>query len=456
MLALLAAVALLLEEGFFHATPYPNAAQELARGFDRAAALDASEADAAPPDDAPSSVRRIPALRSALSAAASTRFADAARALTAFAAAEPHAFEAGWALRRSYRYWVALGHDNEARAVLASYERTQARRESRAAAIFFWERMAELTDDLRRSEHARSYLAEHAAHGPRDLQIVAASVIAAALWRRSCTAARYGLCVSVEIMRRATPRCGSPSVESIVAKTRDRALRRAALDHATAVLRLGASLDLAEVAPWRRGELRAALGQAAGILAADVMERLIALEFPTDLNFLVNEWKRDAGVPRWTAEYRAEVRRRERSGRLFRGYWQRSSVLLGLAHDRTLAVARYQSGSAIIAVSLQHAVALAKVQADRRYRGNDPVEFAGCEVELDRPLLAESQALLAGCAQMIRSGSSLAPDFDACFDGLGIDDQPSLVEYYRPLAEQPAAEPEVGVGEHPRGRSVRR
>ncbi|MCY1013380.1 hypothetical protein OV079_49215 [Nannocystis pusilla] len=437
------ATAVLLERGYFLAAPYPSAAREIAAGFDAAVALDAAEADAVAPDDTPSTARRIPALGDALIAASSARFADAARMLAAFAIAEPHAREAGWALRRSYQFWRALGRDDEARGVLAAYESTQARREPRAAALFFWQRGAELADDSQRAEHARRYLAEHAAHGPRDLRIIAESELAAVLWRRSCASARYGLCVDVAVVRRDKIRCGPAKVELIVPRARNRELLGAALDHAAAALRAGERLDLGEVAPWRRGALRSALGQAATMVADEAIERLIALEFPADLGFFVEEWKHVSGVARWEAEYREQVRRRERSERLFRRYWRQYGARLELAQEHTLAVAGHSSGPAIMAVSLHFAVALAKVQDDRRYKVDVPAKLAGdspfvyCDGDLEQPLFEEVLALLSGCARMAGASGHFTPEIGACFDGLGIYDpdldDPPLAEFHGPL-----------------------
>ncbi|MDC0717826.1 hypothetical protein [Nannocystis bainbridge] len=83
--------ALLFERGQFLATPYPSASRELAAGFEAADADEAVE-----DDDVPPTAHQVAALRDALAAVASARFADAAGMFAAFAAAEPGAPEAGW------------------------------------------------------------------------------------------------------------------------------------------------------------------------------------------------------------------------------------------------------------------------------------------------------------------------------------------------------------------------
>ncbi|MDC0717825.1 hypothetical protein [Nannocystis bainbridge] len=176
------------------------------------------------------------------------------------------------------------------------------------------------------------------------------------------------------------------------------------------------------------------------IAADEAIERLIALEFPADLDFFVEAWKRSSGVARWKAEYREQVRRRSRSERLLRRYWRASASRLERAHERTLAVARHGSAPAIVAVSLHFAVALAKLQDDRRSEVDVPAGFAAfpaCIEDLADPWVEEVLALLAGCARMARARGGSSPEVHACFDGIGdYDPAPNdspVAELFEPL-----------------------
>lgn len=119
----------------FHVLPWPPVrATDLAEQAAAAAALDVAEPPLAAGDDTPSTAAQIPGLRDALAAVAAARFDRAADLLVAYAASDPRAPESGWALRRAYHYWRALGRDANAAAVVRTYETHHAAREPRAAA----------------------------------------------------------------------------------------------------------------------------------------------------------------------------------------------------------------------------------------------------------------------------------------------------------------------------------
>ncbi len=425
MLARIVASALWLAGGRFVASPYLPT-RDFDERFAEGVMFDDVDEDFRAPDDTPPTVARIAALRDAVAAASVARFADAARSLSAFAAAQPEAREAGWALRRAYQYWRALGREDEALAARDAYEARHARREPAAAALFFWERFAELRDDEARAEHARRYLEAHARRGPRDVAVVAEAELAAALWRGACPDGWHGLCVTRRTVRLAHD-CTRGRAELLELQPRHVESRRAALRHAAAALRVGARLDVSRDAPWRRAALRAALGQAAGIVADDAVEGLIAVAVPTGLRFDVEEWKADADVARWRDEHRTQVRRRDDSSRRLDRYQAQSQARLTRVTRALRAVADTRSVPAIVAGSLRLAIVYAHLrdawarmaEPPESFARGDAVVYTQCLDDVTAPLLRAASELLGSCARMARRSGQFSPELALCFEGFG-------------------------------------
>lgn len=411
----------LMARGHLLASPYPATAPSFEHDFAAAIALDAAESRHPAPDDTPQLAARIPALRRALADAAAARFDSAAAALVAHAAAHPDASESAWALRRAYTYWRALGRDPDAASTLALYEARHAAREPRTAAEFHWSRRLELAGEARRA-HLRTWLARHADHGPPDLRVLAEAELAADLWRASCTRPWHGLCVTHTRAWREACRVEHVPVFSVV--PRDPELRREALRLAAAATRHARDLDLARVAPWRRPALRAALGQAALVSADAALESVVALEFPLDLEFTVEDYKHNSGVPKWEREHRAQVRRLAVDTARFTAHMNTADRRLDLATRAAEAVAATRSAPAILTAMTRLALVYGEVQDEREFSrtskppaGRDPPQWACCLV--DRPYGAIAQDLLRTCAALVREHHVTAPDITACFEGFG-------------------------------------
>ncbi len=424
--------------GHFRAAPSPVSPYFLVQDFAAAIALDAAEVRFAAPDDAPLTATQIPALRQALDDAAKARFAMAAATLVAFAASDPYAPESGWALRRAHLYWRALGRDADARATLRRYESDQAAREPRAAAEFFWSRRLGVPAGLPRRAYLREYLNHHAMHGPPDLQIVAEAELAADLWRAACARPWHGLCADfVWTTRRA---CSFSKVPIFTVNLRDPMLRREALRLSASAVRRGRSLDLTRVAPWRRTALRAAIGEAALVTADDTLEALFALEFPLDLDFSVEDYKHNSGVPTWEQEYRAQLHRRDQAMARLMHYTDAYIRRFSLATRAVEAVGATRSGPAILTVLARTALAYNKLQDDREYDNTSTAplpNFSCCYV--DRPLREAAETLLDACVDLVRTRNSFAPDVDVCFDGFGhLSGEADMLTEFAGLIVEPA------------------
>jgi hypothetical protein len=423
VLAAFMLASVMMKGGHFLASPYYSGPRQLTDEFAVALTLDAADARLAPPDDVPQTAAQVPALREALAAAAATRFDLAAAALVAHAVAHPYAPESGWALRRAYIYWRALGRDTDADLTRERYETHHAARERRAAAEFFWSRRLELPDGPPRRAHLRAYLERHAHHGPPDLQLVAEAELAADLWRSACERPWHGLCVTFVWTSRKGA-CNPGPVPLFTVHPRDQALSREALRHAASVARHARALDLARVAPWRRPALRAALGEAALVAADDALEALIALEFPRKLSFFVEDYKHRSGNEKWERDYREQVRHRDDSVTRFTRYWHTYNLRMAAAVRQIEAAGATHSGPAILTAMARLAVAYGEVWDEQEFASELPAEFGDddapwcCEPAYS-PLPELASDFFSNCAALARRSHQSGPEVALCFEGFG-------------------------------------
>ncbi len=411
----------LLTRGGFIASPYWHHHDlEYTTVVHDAEQQDAADARLAPDDDTPSTAAQIPALRAALAFSATAQFDLAATALDTFATQYPNAAESAWALRRAYLYWHALGRDTEATRTLRHYETHHAHREPRAAAIFHWSRREHSTQ---RRDHANTYLARHAKHGPPDLRIAAEAELAADLWRASCPRTWQGLCVDYTWTTTVVA-CTLGRAPLFTVRPRDPALSREALRHATTVAHLARTLDLARVAPWRRPALRAALGQAALVTSDDAIETLIALEFPHHLFFNVEEYKNTPEIPKWQKEYREQVRRRDASLHKFRDYWTAYLARHNAADRSVNALRDTGSAPAFLLGMTRLSLAVGEVMDEQDFVPTDDMkplrrsDNVYCHPgERTRPWLENANGFLKTCAELVRASGMHHPDLNICFEG---------------------------------------
>jgi len=429
----------LLTRGHFLANPYGgDNSRDFTVAVQNAAEHDIADSRLAPDDDTPSTATQVPALGAALAFIATAQFDLAAAALDAYAAEHPHAAESAWALRRAYVYWHALNRTTEAAQTLHRYESHHAAREPRAAAMFFWSRREH---SPQRRDHANTYLARHAKHGPPDLRIAAEAELAADLWHASCPRTWHGLCVDFTWSTNNIP-CTSGRAPLFTVRPRDPALSRAALRHASTVTRLSRTLDFTHVAPWRRPALRAALGKAALVTSDDAIENLIALEFPRHLSFMVEHYKNTPEIPKWQKEYREQVRRHDDSQRRFHRYWTAYVTHHRSAGKLVDALRDTGSAPAMMLGMTRFALAVGEVMDEQDFVPTDDMEprddesaWLFCQPsERTRPWLEIANQLLDTCAELVRSSGMHHPDLNICFEGFnrlyGAEDW--LPEFYAP------------------------
>lgn len=431
MLVPLTITALLTRGHFIRAIDDPSS--RFSRAVETAVAQDVADARLAPEDDTPTTAAQIPALREALTFAVAARFDLAAALLVAHATGSPNSAESGWALRRAYLYWHALGRNHEADLAIHQYETHHAAREPRAAAEFFWSRREHLGASQRR-DHLRRYLELHALNGPPDLRFAAEAELAADLWRESCAHPWQGLCVDFGWVERRGG-CYFARIPVFTIQPRDPELRLEALRRATAVTRRARTLDLARVAPWRRPALREALGKAALISADDAIEALFALEYPFDLEYSVEEYKNTPEVPRWQREYREQIRRRDESLNRLRAYFRRQIPRFDAVSRAAEVVADTGSARAILTTMVRLALVYSEVQDEEEFSSTSKQphpDYICCFT--NRPLAEVAVRLRDACVDLSRTTLSPGRDADICHEGFGSleagDDPPA--EFHTP------------------------
>lgn len=426
MLAPLALTVLLARGGFVVDPYYHHPPSTFIDAVDAATARNSADSRLTPDDDAPQTAPQQPALRAALAFAATAQFDLAAAALVAFASEHPRAAESSWALRRAYLYWHSLGRTHEADQAIHQYESHHAPREPRTAAEFFWSRR-EHVGGPRRREHLRTYLEHHARHGPPDLRVVAEAELAADLWRASCAHPWHGLCVYFTWATNDAP-CSSGRAPLFTVRPRDATSRRTALRHAAAAVRLGRGLDPERVAPWRRPALRTALARAALVTLDDALEQLVALEFPRNLDFHVEAYKNDPGVPHWQQEYREQVRRRDDSSRRFHAYWTPYASRFRAAEHQLHALIDAGSPPELLLGMTRFALVIDEIHEERDFWTSLPESFTRparvwppdnwCHNERSLHWFAAANELLITCAKLVPT-AGMHPDLSVCFDGFG-------------------------------------
>lgn len=139
-------------------------------------------------------------------------------------------------------------------------------------------------------------------------------------WAESCEQPNaHGLCLESVTVQDGAHDCYAPLLGRVVVHPRNPAeVERAQADFVEA-RRL--AKRVANRDPDVQAKLNAAVATANLRLADAELEAYLAHELPEGLRFLVDDWKKDSGLPQWEAEHAEQVVARERSQGLFRDYW---------------------------------------------------------------------------------------------------------------------------------------
>ena len=141
-------------------------------------------------------------------------------------------------------------------------------------------------------------------------------------WEESCERANAeGLCLEFVLVKEDATRCGEPVLGDVVVHARDVDAAKAAQADFAEALELALDLE-APGDDTLRMRYKSALATARLAQVDAKLEAYFGIDAPSDVDFTVEEWKRDSGVPKWEAEYTEQVAKKEASMQRFKDYFE--------------------------------------------------------------------------------------------------------------------------------------
>lgn len=334
---------------------------------------------------------------------------------------------ASTALQNAYLFRLGLGDDTKAQENLTKYEGLYKRKDPKTAAKIFWSKHDLLDSDEEKLKHAREYIATYGNKGGVDRRAVAEAAIGQILWRQSCSKPLlYDSCITVkrkkatagedkrtkaEKLRKKAKRgkkkkadipkhCGSATQGIITVHERDKKQVAVAQKHFATVLKLASRKpDIPEGDIRRLEDFKNAYGMSMVYTADQKYEEYLTVELPEGLDFVVEEWKKDSGVPKWEKEYKEQLKTKEESSKKFKEFFDRK---VGLSQELIKRYAKVKgSGSPywVLAAAARTAV-LSQNFADQLYRAEVPRSFktedqyfAYCDALADQAEVPQKMAL---------------------------------------------------------------
>ncbi len=346
-------------------------------------------------------------------------------------------------LQNAYLFRLGLGQEAQAEENLGKFESIYKKKNPQKAAKIFWSKVDTLKTDDERMSHAKAYLKTYAKKGGTDRRIVAEASIGQILWRQSCSKGLlYDSCMSIKRKRaqageaarkrakklkqqakRAKRKkkdnegsggkkkvvldkfCGSSTSGIVTVYERDKKKAKEAQKYFSTVLKLakgGVKIPTSESGGEDRRRIEdyrnaVAMSQ---VYQADVKyEEYLQVEMPGNLNFYVEDYKKDSGIPKWEREYKEQVKAKEDSVKRFTAFMEKKLKLgeeLIKAYDGV--VNAKQSPYWMLAAAARSAM-VSQNFADQLYRAEVPKSFktedeffAYCDALSDKAVPIEKSA----------------------------------------------------------------
>ncbi len=250
---------------------------------------------------------------------------------------------AGDALENAFLFRLGLGQQQEATKDLERYESLYRRKDPKRAAGIFWARHDLLEEPDETLRHAESYVRTYGRKGGIDRLVVAHAVAGQVQWRQSCNKTMLGdSCVSIrrekatvgnetrqhaaDLRRRSKrkipERCGRATQGVITVHRRDAKLAAAASKHFEQALGLAKKAKVPADDETRAGAYRDAVGMAMVYQADAAYEAYLRIDMPEDLDFFIEEWKKDSGHPGLERQYRQQLARVEKTRERFKEFFE--------------------------------------------------------------------------------------------------------------------------------------
>jgi len=249
---------------------------------------------------------------------------------------------AGEALENAFLFRLGLGEQDRADEDLKRYEAMVRRKDPKRAAGIFWARHDLIKDPDEHLKHAEGYVRTYGTKGGADRLVVAHAIAGQVLWRKSCPKKLLGdVCVSIKRQRatagegtrqhaadlrrrnnRSIPaRCGQSTQGVVTVHRRDAKLAAAAQKHFDKALALVSRAEPPADESERVTAFRNAVGMSMVYRADARYEDYLRIEMPEKLDFHLEEWKRDSGLPHLERQYRAQLARVEDTRARFQAFF---------------------------------------------------------------------------------------------------------------------------------------
>ncbi|WP_106394561.1 tetratricopeptide repeat protein [Enhygromyxa salina] len=343
------------------------------------------------------------------------------------------------ALQNAYLFRLGLGQESKAKENLAKYESLYKKKDVKKAAKIFWSQHDLLKSTGAKRKHAEDYLKTYSTRGGLDRAVVAEAVIGQIDWRRSCDEPLlYDSCITVERKRalsgvaaiekrkkmeakqkkaaekaekegtkkprfRPPKRCGSPTQGVITVHRRGSKRGDAAQARFKKILKMvgKGKIDIPEEDKKRAEDFKNAWAMAMVYQADKKYEEYLRIKMPTELDFVVEDWRKDSGVASWEKMYKEQVKKAEDSKKRVGEFFESKTKIGVELQERYAAVKSTGSPYWVLAASARTASVLQNF-ADQLYRADVPSDFrsqeqvwAYCDTLADQAAPVQQQALAA-------------------------------------------------------------
>lgn len=338
-------------------------------------------------------------------------YSDSAENYEKFAEEYAKDKRADTALQNAYLFRLGLGQESKAKEDLDKYESVYKRKDPKRAAKIFWSRHDLLDSATARRSHAEEYLKTYGKKGGLDRAVVAEAVIAQIDWRRSCDEPLlYDSCITVKRKRmlsgveaiekrkkmeakqkkaeedekesekkrfRPPKRCGSATQGVITVHRRGKKRRESSQARFKKILKMvgnGSKVKIPEDDIKRAEDFKNAWAMAMVYRADQEYEEYLRISMPEDLDFVVEDWRKDSGVPSWERKYAEQVKKAEASKKAFAKFFEDKKKLMDKLIEQYAGVKGTGSPYWVLAAAARSA-SVTQNFADQLYRADVPSDF---------------------------------------------------------------------------------
>jgi len=367
---------------------------------------------------------------------------DAATRYEEFAEKYPKDGESADALQNAYLFRLGLGQETKAKDNLVKYESVYKKKDIEKAAKIFWSEHDLLKSVGAKRSHAEEYLKVYGKKGGLDRAVVAEAVIAQTDWRRSCDEPLlYDSCISVKRKRvisgveeiekrkkleekakrkaeeeaknessdmkkarfKPPKNCGSPTQGIITVHTRGKKRREQAQARFRGILKsIGkGKVQIPAEDIKRADDFKNAWAMSMVYVADEKYERYLTIEMPSELDFSVEDYLKDSGVPAWEKKYKEQVAKAEDSKKRVGAFFE-SKMKLGKELQDEYAVVKETGSPYWVLASAARTASVLQNFADQLYRADVPQDFrtdeqvwAYCDALADQADPVQEQAMAA-------------------------------------------------------------